>query len=69
MGTVLAMSSDQAAATTLSDDLALVRRFVESNGYAIVVMEDGDRSAFPMKTEPEPVLAALGRIEEALSRV
>jgi len=55
------------AATTLSDDLALVRRFVESNGYAIVVMEDGDRSAFPMKTEP--VLAALGRIEEALSRV
>lgn len=47
----------------LSDDLALVRRFIEENGYEIVVMSDGNRSAVPMDTAA--VTAALDRLVEA----
>ena len=50
-------------AASLTDDLALVRRFIEENGYEVVTMGDGNLSAVPMDTVQ--VLAALDRLVEA----
>lgn len=50
----------QADAATLRDDLALVRQFIEHNGYEVINTSSG-RSAVPMDTVQ--VAQALDRIE------